>query len=87
MKSRLKGRNKIKAVNARAVSLMRYDSGIVRGLKNVLEEVDRKTRRVMIMSKEIHTISDVDRLYVARVLLLREKNKQTFWNDKRKTSE
>lgn len=72
MKSRLKGRNKIRAVNARAVSLMRYDSAIVRGSKNELEEVDRKTRRVMIMSKKIHPISDVDRLYVARVLLLRD---------------
>ena len=54
------------AMNTRAVSLMRYGAGIVKWTKSELDEIDRKTRRVMTMNKELHPRNDVDRLHVSR---------------------
>ena len=65
MKSRLNGKNKIKAMNTWAVSLMRYGAGIVKRTFNELGEMDRKTRKIMTMN-EFHPRSDVNRLYVKR---------------------
>ena len=52
MKSTLSGRNKIMAINTWAVSLMRYGAGIVKWTKN-LDEIGRKTRKVMTLNKEL----------------------------------
>ena len=65
MKSKLNGRNKILAANTWAVSLMRYGAGILRWTKNELQEIDRKTRKVMTISKELHPRSDVARISAA----------------------
>ena len=62
MKSRLNGRNKIIAINTWAVSLMRYGAGIVKWTKSKPDEIDRKTRKVMTLNKELHPTSDVNRL-------------------------
>ena len=59
MKSRPSCRNNIIAINIWVVSLMRYGAGI--------DEIDRKTRKVMTMNKKLHPRSDVDRLYVSRM--------------------
>ena len=67
MKSRLNGRNKIIAINTWAVSLMRYGAGIVKWTKSELDEIDRKTRNVMTLNKELHPRSYVNRLYVSRM--------------------
>ena len=67
MKSRLNGRNKIIAINTWAVSLIRYGAGIVKWTKSKLDEIDRKTRKVMTMNKELHPGSTVDRFYVSRM--------------------
>ena len=53
MKSRLNGRNKIGAINTWAVSLMRYGAGVIRWNKEELEMLDRKTRKIMTINKEI----------------------------------
>ena len=66
MKSRLHGRNKIMAMNTWAVSLMRYGAGIIKWNVAELDEMDRKTQKIMTMNKEFHPKSDVDRLYVTR---------------------
>ena len=66
MKSRLNGRNKLKALNTWAISLLRYGAGILNWRKHVLDEMDRQTRKIMTMNKEFHPKSDVDRLYVPR---------------------
>ena len=66
MKSRLSGRNKIIAINTWAVSLMRYGAGIVKWTKNELDEIDRKTRKVLTLNKKLQPRSDVDR-YVSRM--------------------
>ena len=66
MKSRLHGRNKIIAINTWAVSLMRYGAGIIKWNVAELDEIDRKTRKILTMNKEFHPKSDIDRLYVPR---------------------
>ena len=66
LKSKLNGRNKIMALKTRAVSILRYGAGILKWNKNELKEMDRKTRKLMTMNKELHPMSDVARLYVSR---------------------
>ena len=48
-------------------SLMRYGAGTVKWRKSELNEIDRKTRKVMTLNKELHPRSYVDRLYVSRM--------------------
>ena len=66
MQSKLNGRNKIKAINTWAVSLVRYEAGIIMWKKTELESMDRRTRKLMTMNKELHPRGDVARLYVGR---------------------
>ena len=66
MKSKLHGRNKLKAINTWAVLLLRYGTGIIEWTKEDLQKMDRKTRKVMTMNKEFHPKSDTARLYVSR---------------------
>ena len=44
---------------------MRYGAGTVKWTKSELNEIDRKTRKVMTLNKELHPRSYVDRLYVS----------------------
>ena len=46
---------------------MRYGAGTVKWRKSELNEIDRKTRKVMTLNKELHPRSYVDRLYVSRM--------------------
>ena len=47
MKSRLNGRNRNIAINTWVVSLMRYGAGIVKWTKSLLDQKDRKARKVI----------------------------------------
>ena len=64
--SKLKGKNKIWAINAWAVSLIRFGAGIVKWRKDELESMDRRTRKLMTINEELYPRSDVARLYVGR---------------------
>ena len=66
MKSKLHGRNKINAINTWTVSLSRYGAGIIGWTKGDPQKMDKKTRKVMAMNKELHPKSDTARLYVSR---------------------
>ena len=66
LKSKLNGGNIISAINSRAVSIVRYGTGIIKRTKNELEELDRKTRKLMSMYGVQHPKADVDRLYLKR---------------------
>jgi len=66
LKSKLNGGNIISAINSRAVSVVRYGAGIIKWTKNELEEMDRKTRKLMTMYGAQHPKADVDRLYLKR---------------------
>ena len=65
-KSQLSGKNKIKAANNWAVSLMRYGAGTIKWNKEELQGIVRKSRRIVTTNKELHPRSDVARIYVPR---------------------
>ena len=62
LKSKLNGGNFVSAINSRAVSTVRYGTGIISWTKMELEELDQRTRRLMTMYVEHHPKVDVDRL-------------------------
>lgn len=66
LKSSLNAGNIIKAINARAVSIIRYGAGIVFWTRAELEEMDRKTRKLLTIYRCLHPQADVDRLYWKR---------------------
>ena len=65
--SKLNGGNTIRALNSRAVSLVRYSAGILKWTKDELKAIDRKTRKIMTMNKMYHPQSDTDKLYIPRI--------------------
>ena len=56
MKSHLNGKNKIKAANTWAVSLMRYGAGTIKWNKEELREIDRKFKKIMTMNDWSYTL-------------------------------
>ena len=66
VKSHLNGKNKIKAANTWPVSLIRFGAGTIKWKKEELQEIDRKSRKIMTMNKELHPRGDVARIYVPR---------------------
>ncbi|XP_068739420.1 uncharacterized protein [Montipora capricornis] len=66
MKSKLNGRNKIKAGNTSAVSVLRYGGGVIGWTKEELQSMDRKTRKVITINEELHPRSDTARICVPR---------------------
>ena len=66
LKSKLNGGNIISAINSKAVLISIYGTGIIKWTKNGLEELDRKTRKLMTMYGAQHPKADVNRLYLKR---------------------
>ena len=66
MKSQLNGKNKIKAANTWAVSIMRYGAGTMKWNKMELKEIVKKSRKIVTMNKELQPRRDVARIYVPR---------------------
>ena len=66
LKSKLNGGNSIRAINSWAVPVIRYTAGIVDWTQAELEDLDRKTRKLMTANRALHLQSDVDRLYLPR---------------------
>ena len=64
--SKLNGGNTFKAINSRAVSIMRYGAGILKWTKEELRAIDRKTRKILTANRMYHPQSDVHRLYLPR---------------------
>ena len=65
-RSKLNRKNKIKAINSWAVAIMGYDAGVLEWRFDELKELDRKTRKLLTMHKELHSKCYVDRLHVSR---------------------
>ena len=63
LKVSLNAGNTIQAINARAVSIIRYGAGIVEWIKNELEAIDRKARKLLTMYRSLLPRSDVDRYW------------------------
>ena len=53
----------MKAINFRAVPIVKYEAGIVDSVKEELEVMDRKTRKLMTIYRASHLLADVDQLY------------------------
>ena len=66
LKSKLNSGNLGSAINARAVSLIRYGAGIICWSKEELRNLDRKTRKLLSVYRSLHPQADVVRLYVKR---------------------
>ena len=66
LKSKLNGGNTISAINSRAVSIIRYGAGIIDWTKSELDQMDRKTRKLLTIYRSQHPQADVDRLYWKR---------------------
>ena len=66
LKLKLNGRNKFQAINTWAVALLRYGAGIIKWNKEELQNLDRKSRKLLTLYGALHPKSDVDRLYLPR---------------------
>ena len=66
LKSKLNGGNIFKAINSWAVPVVRYTAGIIDWTRAKLENLDRKTRKLMSAHHTLHPQSDKDRLYLPR---------------------
>ena len=64
--SGLNGGNLMRAVNAWAVSVVRYTAGVLDWTQKELEALDKKTRKILTMNGAFHRTSNVDRLYMKR---------------------
>ena len=66
LKSDLNAGNTVHAINVWAVSAFRYSAGILDWTKEELEEIDRKTRKLLTVYRMHHPKADTDRLYLPR---------------------
>ena len=66
LESKLNGGNAVKAINTWAVAVLRYTGGILDWNKEELQNMDRKTRKIMTMNGALHPRASVARLYLAR---------------------
>jgi hypothetical protein len=66
LKSELNTRNKIKAICALVVPVLRYSFGNINWRIEKIKQIDRKTRKMLTMYKMHHPKADIDRLYVKR---------------------
>jgi hypothetical protein len=66
LKSELNARNKITAIGALAVPVLRYSFGIINWRIEDIKQIDKKTRKILTMYKVHHPKADIDRLCVKR---------------------
>ena len=66
LESNLDGENVIKAVNTWVKAVLRYSGGILDWNKDEIQNMDRKTRKIMTMNGALHSKTNLARLYLAR---------------------
>ena len=66
LKSQLNAGNVIQAINIWAVSTVKYPAGIIKWTKKELQQIDRKTTKLIIIYRGIRSKLYVDRLYMPR---------------------
>ena len=72
IRSKLNGGNIMRVINSWAVSLLRYSGGVVRWTKVELMNLDRKTRKLLIIQDALHARADDSRLYLMRSVVKKE---------------
>jgi hypothetical protein len=63
-KSELNAKNKITAIGALAVPVLRHSFGVIDWRSEEIKEIDRKTRKIITMYKMHHPKAYIARLYV-----------------------
>jgi hypothetical protein len=66
LRTELRGKNKIEAINSLAIPVVRYTGGIIKWNKEDLQNMDRATRKLLCAHRGFAQKDDVDRLYVRR---------------------
>ena len=66
LKSKLNGRNLFHAINSWAVTVVRYSAAFIGWTKEETQEMDRRTRKLLVQYKALHPKSNVTRLYMQR---------------------
>jgi hypothetical protein len=66
LKSELNARNKITAIGALVVPVLRYSFGIINWRLEEIKQIDRKSRKMLTLYKMHHPKADIGRLYVKR---------------------
>ncbi|KAL1448229.1 hypothetical protein WDU94_006605 [Cyamophila willieti] len=66
LKTELSCKNKFEAINNLAVPVLTYSFGVINWLKSEIEQIDRKTRKLLTIGGVHHPKADVDRLYIKR---------------------
>ena len=66
LESKLSGENVIKEIYSWAISLLRYSAAFLDWTKEELQQLDRRTRKLLTMHKGLHRKSNVDGLYISR---------------------
>ena len=72
IRSKLNGGNMVRVINSWAVSLLRYSGGVVRWTKVELMNLDRKTRKLLIIQDALHARANGSRLYLMRSIVKKE---------------
>ena len=63
LESKLNGGNAVRAINTWAVAVLRYTGGILEWNKEELQNMDRKTRKIMTMNGALQPRASVATLY------------------------
>ena len=66
LSSHLNGHYKMIALNCYAIPVIRYSAGILNWTQAELDDIDRKSRKLLTIYKGLHPKADVDRLYLPR---------------------
>ena len=66
LESKLSGENVIKEIYSWAISLLRYSAAFLDWTKEELQQLNRRTRKLLTMHKGLHRKSNVDGLYISR---------------------
>ena len=66
LETKLNSGNVFKAINTWAVSVVRYSAAFLGWSRLQLEEIGRRTRKLLTMHNGFHPKSNVDRLYLSR---------------------
>jgi sortase (surface protein transpeptidase) len=66
LKSELNAKNKITAIGALAVPVLKYNFGIFNSRLEEIRKTGKKTRKVLTMYKMHHPKADINRLYMKR---------------------
>ena len=66
VETKLNGGNIIKAINTWAIPVLRYSAPFLKWRKTELQELDRRTRKLLTMHNAHHPKSNVERIYIPR---------------------